>query len=73
MRGSLPLICNLAGGDNIVLDGKNTGVASQAGSQHTLAASVESNVDYVLTFEEIGAMFVGAGIEIGKLYAAFLW
>lgn len=49
LRGSLPLICNLAGGDNIVLDGKNTGVASQAGSQHTLAASVESNVDYVLT------------------------
>lgn len=28
-------------------------------------AEYDPNVDYVLTFEEIGAMFVGAGIEIG--------
>ena len=28
-------------------------------------AEYDPNVDYVLTFEEIGAMFVGAGVEIG--------
>ncbi len=28
-------------------------------------AEYDPNVDYVLTFEEVGAMFVGAGIEIG--------
>jgi iron only hydrogenase large subunit-like protein len=28
-------------------------------------AEYDPNVDYVLTFEEMGAMFVGAGIEIG--------
>ena len=28
-------------------------------------AEYDPNVDYVLTFEEMGAMFVGAGVEIG--------
>lgn len=49
LRGSLPLVCGLSGGDTIVLDGMNTDVISSTGNIHTFQASVASEVQYVLT------------------------
>lgn len=69
LRGSLPLVCTLTGGDDLAVHAKEmdaTGLDADTGRKHVFAAAVQQNVQYELTVtwpaEEKNVIYSRAGL-----------